>query len=264
MSKSYIGNKITPEKIVEYWVKLKPSNNMTATEEETWKIKAEFLDKVSVQNNVVVFLTNMHTGRFIYMSDKVNILSGLDPSLFTGENGMEFSFSRFHPEQIQGLMQLHSLGMKYFEENELYKDKNSFLSATYLYKNGNGEYVQVLQRTIMLETEAGGKPLLTLNIIHYVGHIIKHGSLNYIISVGDKVDIYSYNNSSTIEKPKTFSLQENKILKMLARGLDSKAIAKELFISPHTVDSHRRSIIKKTNCIDTTGVVAFAQLINLI
>src|SRR5262249_5274239 len=151
---------------------------------------------------------------------------------------------------------------RHFAENQLNTRKDSFISLTYLHKNGKDEYDQVLQRSIVLETDSNGLPIIALSIVHYVGHILKHGSLNAIITVEDNIDIYSYHDIENNEKPKTFSRQERKLLEMLAKGLDSKTIAKELSISPKTVDNHRRNIIKKTNCIDTTGVVAYAQFIN--
>ena len=60
-----------------------------------------------------------------------------------------------------------------------------------------------------------------------------------------------------------FVHQEKKILSLLAEGKSSKEIAEALFISPHTVDTHRRHLLKKTNCIDTTGIVMYARLVGL-
>lgn len=40
--------------------------------------------------------------------------------------------------------------------------------------------------------------------------------------------------------------REKEILSLLAIGLSSKEIAEKLFISPHTVEYHRRQLLKKT------------------
>lgn len=41
--------------------------------------------------------------------------------------------------------------------------------------------------------------------------------------------------------------RELEILDFLSRGLSSKEIAEKLFISPHTVEYHRRQMLKKTD-----------------
>jgi DNA-binding CsgD family transcriptional regulator len=38
-------------------------------------------------------------------------------------------------------------------------------------------------------------------------------------------------------------------------GKSSKEMAGELFVSPHTIDTHRRHLLEKTNCTDTTGII---------
>src|ERR1700688_68771 len=86
--------------VSRYWESMKPKNDIGAVAEDLWKKKIEFIDEVSVQNNVVVFLVNIYTNRFLYMSDKLKVLSGLDPRLYTAENGVEYSMSRIHPNHL--------------------------------------------------------------------------------------------------------------------------------------------------------------------
>ena len=122
-----------------------------------------------------------------------------------------------------------------------------------------------MQRVVILEVDENHKPSLALSFIHYVGHIKKQDSVSGVICAPDGVNIFDYNmDKKCFESPKTVSSQEKKILQMLAQGLDTKAIAKNLSISPHTVNTHRRNLIKKTRCVDPTSVVDFAKLIGLI
>ena len=41
--------------------------------------------------------------------------------------------------------------------------------------------------------------------------------------------------------------REREILGLLSKGHNSKEISEMLFLSPHTVDYHRRQLLKKTN-----------------
>ena len=58
--------------------------------------------------------------------------------------------------------------------------------------------------------------------------------------------------------------REIDIIRLLAKGLTSTEIADELFISEHTVRTHRKNILKKTNFANTSQLVQFAASINII
>lgn len=45
----------------------------------------------------------------------------------------------------------------------------------------------------------------------------------------------------------SITTREKEIVYLLSKGLNSKEIAAELFISAHTVEYHRRQLLKKTN-----------------
>ncbi len=49
------------------------------------------------------------------------------------------------------------------------------------------------------------------------------------------------------EKSEHITSREMEVLDLLSRGLSSMEIADKLFISPHTVDFHRRQLLKKTS-----------------
>jgi DNA-binding CsgD family transcriptional regulator len=252
--------------IPHYWESLKPQNDVGTSVEDAWKKKVEFMDEVSVQNNAVVFLWNSFTNRFLYMSDKLKILSGLEPSSFTAENGVEYVLSQIHESHVQPVLQLiQKLVINYCAENNVADYKSVKICFNYLFKNGNGEYVQTLQRPVILEVDENNRPSLVLNFTYHVDYIKRQNSVGGMVIADDKTSIFNYNlDEKCIEPSKTFSDQEMKILQLLGKGFDTKAIAEKLFISPHTVDTHRRNLIKKTNCMDTTGVVTFARMIGLI
>ena len=58
-------------------------------------------------------------------------------------------------------------------------------------------------------------------------------------------------------QPKLLSLsdREREILQLLSQGLSSREISQNLFISSHTVDTHRRNMIKKTGVRNTVELV---------
>jgi DNA-binding CsgD family transcriptional regulator len=250
----------------KYWKTLKPQNNVSDSIGESWKKKMEFMDEISIQNNVAVFLWNAYTNAFLFVSDKIKVLSYYEPSIFTAENGVERLLSLIHPDHLQATLEMiQQLVINYCTDNKKPDFKNVKISLNYLFKNGMGEYLQILHRPVILEIDDNLKPRLVLNITHHVDHIKREDSIGGVIVTEDDNFIFDYNlDNKCIDPPKKISEQEMKILQLLGRGLDTKAIADKLFISPHTVDTHRRNLIKKTSCMDTTGVVAYAKLVGLI
>lgn len=64
--------------------------------------------------------------------------------------------------------------------------------------------------------------------------------------------------------PAILTGRETEILKLLAHGHSTQSIADELHLSPHTVHTHRKSIIKKLNIKSPTQFVIYALDLGLI
>ena len=60
------------------------------------------------------------------------------------------------------------------------------------------------------------------------------------------------------------SPKEIEIIKYVAKGLSSKDIADALFLSVHTVDTHRRNLLKKLRLNNTASLVSFAYENNIV
>lgn len=73
----------------------------------------------------------------------------------------------------------------------------------------------------------------------------------------------------TRKQPKTndseeLTVREKDVLKLVALGHSNKVIAEKLFISIHTVISHRKNITEKTGIKSISGLTVYAILNNLI
>lgn len=254
------------ESIPQYWESLKPQTDIDNSLAEDWKKKVEFMDAVSFHHNAVVFLWNSYTNRFLYMSDKLQIFSDINPALFTAENGVENVLAQIYPAHVKPvLLLIQQLVVNFCANHHVANYKNVKICFNYLFKNGKGEYMQILQRAVILEVDNNNKPTLVLNFTYHVEYIKRPGSVGGMVICDEGTFIFEYNaNTNCIEPAKTFSPQELTVLSLLGKGLDTKAIAEKLFISPHTVDTHRRNLIKKANCLDSTSVVTFARMTGLI
>ena len=75
-----------------------------------------------------------------------------------------------------------------------------------------------------------------------------------------KADTSSSNNSQS----ETLTDREKEILKLLVSGNTTKQIAATLFISTHTVNTHRKNIMRKLDIKTVSGLTIFAVLNNII
>lgn len=80
--------------------------------------------------------------------------------------------------------------------------------------------------------------------------------------------IYASLNDSCSNASQTESIElsnrETDVLVAIAKGLTNKEISEQLFISVHTVITHRKNIIKKTGIKSVSGLTVYALLNNLI
>ncbi|HDJ34092.1 MAG TPA: LuxR family transcriptional regulator [Bacteroidetes bacterium] len=60
------------------------------------------------------------------------------------------------------------------------------------------------------------------------------------------------------------SHREITVLKLISRGLTNKEIADKMFISPHTVITHRKNITRKLGIKTVAGLTVYAILNKLV
>ena len=85
----------------------------------------------------------------------------------------------------------------------------------------------------------------------YINEDTKNDLFNYICSVSDP----------DREKPSVadeLTAREMDVLNLICEGLRTKEIAEKLFISVHTVESHRRNIMLKLNINNSSRLVKYA------
>lgn len=68
----------------------------------------------------------------------------------------------------------------------------------------------------------------------------------------------------TVEEPEGLSIREIDVLKLVAQGYSNKEMADRLFISIHTVMSHRKNITEKLGIKSISGLTVFAIINNYI
>lgn len=78
------------------------------------------------------------------------------------------------------------------------------------------------------------------------------------------IDIDDLDFDSFTCEPVIISERENEIIKLIAEGQTNAQIAELLFLSNHTINTHRKNILSKLGVKNTAGIVMYAVKTNLV
>ncbi|WP_452231726.1 LuxR C-terminal-related transcriptional regulator [Lacinutrix sp. MEBiC02595] len=199
-------------------------------------------------------ITNTQDLTFEYISKNFKSCLGIDANDLKAK-GMRYFWSRIHPDDIDvWLSALNSLMEFTIGKIPEDKRKNANYTWNYRLKNAKGDYVNIIQNTTPLAFDSDMKPIIGL--AHYT---VLDGNIKMEITASAKLlnnkneyETVYFNNHSQKLLQGGISNRERDVVRLLVLNNSSKQISEKLNISSHTVDTHRRNILKKLN-ISSTG-----------
>ncbi|MES2731880.1 MAG: response regulator transcription factor [Bacteroidota bacterium] len=72
------------------------------------------------------------------------------------------------------------------------------------------------------------------------------------------------NEYRTVDIPTALSKREAEVLQLISEGYNNDEIAKQLFVSKRTIDTHRKNLMGKTRANNTAALIKFAVVNGLI
>ena len=204
------------------------------------------------------FVFNLHKFKFDFVSDSIHNVLGIKPSDFSFEKIFEI----MHPEDLDKINEKETVSLDFLlkkipvEDIPLYK-------VVYLMrlKNTSGEYKTILHQSKAFNVSIGGKIQQTICIHSDVTHLnipIDHKMSFISDSRPSFFSIATDNNFNVVKNDCSdkLSLREREILKKMSQGKDSNKIAEELYLSPHTINTHKKNILRKSGLKNTTELIA--------
>ena len=212
------------------------------------------LDKYLPYSSTFFCVTNTQTLSFEYISKNYNSCLGLKPEELL-EKGMRYFWSRIHPEDLENWLKALNQLMEFTLGNIKIKDRqNANYTWNYRFKNADGIYVNIVQNTTPLAFDSQEKPIIGL--AHYTvldpGIKLEISASAKLLNDKQEYETIYFNTYSQKLLNGGISNRERDVIRLLIQNYSSKEISAKLNISPHTVDTHRRNILKKLN-ISSTG-----------
>lgn len=132
----------------------------------------------------------------------------------------------------------------------------------------DGAQVRLFSQGVPIQLDEERNFKYTLNYIQNINHLIKRDFPFYWIrlSYGLQHEFVQTFHAEAKEPNKNdlLSVREKEVLRLIAEDLDTKEIAKRLFISANTVGNHRSNMIERLGCRDTTALVQLAKMTGMI
>ncbi|MFL5753121.1 MAG: LuxR C-terminal-related transcriptional regulator [Bacteroidia bacterium] len=180
----------------------------------------------------------------------VQEMLGYTPDEFT----FDFVLNNYHPDDIQIVQRVLKAALQYNIENDV--KNNTLFKLCYRIRKKNGDYIKVLRNSSTFELNKEGNMVSNLSTLTDIS----------FLNMGNKVEWYF--ESAGLDRSRFrslvkksfeayFSERQLEIIRLLAAGNSSHSIANLLSISKHTVDTHRRAMLKKANCVNTIELLNF-------
>lgn len=167
-------------------------------------------------------------------------------------------YDAIHPEDRQAVITLGKKSWKYISSVKPGLRKKYKVSMDFRVRKHNQEYVRILLQKAILNQDKKGNVVHVIGICTDISHWHKGNEVTATIAgTEDEQKFLSFRMDKPDEQV-TLSDREKQILALIARGYSSKSIARDLSISPHTVNSHRRNMMDKLGVHKTINMVNYA------
>ncbi len=145
-----------------------------------------------------------------------------------------------------------------------FAEKNSgyFLAITHVLFNDARklflDHPEMLDRTILLSGKPSGGPQPEVH-----GYILP-GDTQEEITTKIRAVVAQNRNDDNGTRSELLTQRERTIVRLVSLGLTNKQIADQLYISAHTVITHRKNIINKLGIKSVSGLTVYAIVNNII
>lgn len=210
------------------------------------------LDKILPDSASFFLVVEPSTHKYHFMGKQQESVTGYSNEVAI-KKGMEFFLECLHPAEVNILLsKIYPKIQRTLAELAKTEDiRKASVQFNYKFKAKSGNYLNLMEHLYVLETDQVGNPSL------FLGQIVTLGEsenlplrLTIKMMTGDNSlkTTFTATYNSEISRLAVLTTRELEILHHLAVGKTSKQIGDKLCISNHTVDTHRRKILKKLNC----------------
>lgn len=195
--------------------------------------------------------------RYLYVSESIQDVMGGYCAKDWIDNGPEWVLTRVYHEDVRRLKDLHQALFRFFYSLPVQDRKEYKYSWEFRLVRKDGNIIWLMQQGSFIEIDPDGRPMASFDTVSDTTHLKKDNSMS--LTMFKDVDSPKLKLYFPMSVKESFTKREIELVKLLSDGFTSKRIADELCISHHTVDTHRRNMLKKCGVNDSIRLVAYAR-----
>ena len=210
----------------------------------------------------ITWILDLRTLHFSFLSQNVQEIFGYSNQSFK-DKGLTYLNQIVHPDDVAPTWLRVMKNWQYLMALPPLQRKEQKLNIRYRIVKPNGKVMQVLEQSTVLQLDNLG------HVTHLMGVC---SDISLLGKIEDEIlttkpighNFKDLNTPVSEVAQAILSKRELQIVKLIAVGYKSRDIAKELFISFHTVNTHRQKIIEKTNSRNTGELIQYVMTHKLI
>ncbi len=164
-----------------------------------------------------------------------------------------------HPEDTVHYLNFENAAINFLKGLPFEKLGKYKIQYDFRIRNAQGNYLRILHQAILIHFDENKNFYRSLALHTDISHIKKGGtpSLSFI-GIDDEPSFIDIQAPPLFKgnKDSLFSKREKEILKLVLAGRTSDEIAAELFISVHTVNTHRKNIFSKSKARNMVELIS--------
>jgi DNA-binding CsgD family transcriptional regulator len=201
------------------------------------------------KNDQYFVIGDLISMNIVYSSKRSLVKLGIDPALV---NPYHF-FEATHPDDIQR----HSLGrakvFKTAQDIFITGEGCSLLSSNFRMRNPDGIYENTLYQCYVFFNRSPVNTVYLFQLLTNIEGFNKNDGFHYYR--GKDLYFFRYPDDELLMTGPPFSDREFEIIQLVGQSMSSEQIAEKLFLSTHTVNTHRRNILKKTGKTNISDLI---------
>lgn len=243
------------EKVMQVW---ETRNKITNPNQNHNLIKiVEQLAQPFAAGTFFYFVFDLENFEISHVSESIQNILGIEPEKFT----LDYFFKILHPEDTLKINEKEAIALD-FLLNRLTIKQRIHYKISYLMRlqHTNFDYITILHQVKPIVISKAGKIQKTLCVYTDVSYL--HLPIDHKISMISNIypsffaieteGKHEFTLSSLAGK---FTKRELEVIQKLAQGKSSSEIAELLYLSTYTVNTHKKNILRKTDCKNTPELI---------
>lgn len=202
------------------------------------------------------FVSDLRKAEYDYISPEITKVLGYD----RGDININFMLTLIHPEDQAFIVHFENRVHEFLQTISTEKISRYKVQYDYRLKTKSGKYKRILHQSFFLQDETEWKFYRSIEVHTDITHIKPDGiPVLSIIGLDDEPSYFNLEPATELDELKSiFTKREKQILKFIVDGKKSEDISRILYISLHTVNTHRKKILQKAKAKSPTELATRA------